>query len=282
MRGRKRIISVVLLLPVMLIVSGVLASGFVEGPLSNILSSTVVPLSPGTEVSVYPRWVIKDYTLLPVNSKFVVHVNISDVTDLFAWQLNITWNKAILNASRIVTGGNFTYILYQTTSVNKTASFKLNNWVINKTDYAKGQTSAADTILDNRPSATGVTNSSRNRMVSIEFKVVGYGKTALTISKTGTLATTLLNSARVSIVFTKTDGYFDNRIPGDISGSAGVPDRTVDGWDLSLLRTTFMTSNPNADFTGPESSPGSGIFPPDGTVDGWELGKMRVNFFRSV
>jgi hypothetical protein len=284
MRGR-RVISVVLLFSAILMVSGVFASGIVDVPLSNILSSTVGPLSPGTAVSVYPRWVIKDYTLLPVNSKFVVHVNISDVTDLFAWQLNVTWNKAILNASRIITGNNATYILWNTGSVNKTASFKL-GWVINATNNAKGNAAAAETILDSSVGAPGVNSPGWLRMVSIEFKVVGYGKTGLTISTTGTLATTMLNSARVSIGFTKTDGYFDNRIPGDIYGPENPPlsgkhppDRSVDGWDLTFLSVKFGTSDPDADFTGPLAG---GTYPPDGSVDGWELTKMSINFGRSV
>ena len=280
MRGR-RVISVVLLFSAILMVSAVFASGIVDVPLNDIISPTggVQPLQTAS-VSVNPRWVVKDYLQQPVGSKFWVHINISSVTDLFTWQLNITWNKAILNASQFVTGSNRTYILYQTGSVNKTASFKL-GFVINATDNAKGYAGAAETILDSSVGAPGVTNSSWNRMVSIEFKVVGYGKTDITISTTGTLATTLLNSGGASIGFTKTDGYFDNRIPGDITGPAGVPDRKVDGWDLTKMGKAYGSTpgkpnwDPDADITGSAGHP-------DGAVDGWDLTAAGKNYGRSV
>lgn len=237
MRGRKRIISVVFLFSVVLIVSMVLASGLVDVPLMNLLAPEAGPLSTAP-ISVYPSAVIKDHLLLPEGATFFVHVNISDVSDLFTWQLNVTWNKALLNASRIVTGNNATYILYQTGSANKTASFKL-GWVINATDNAKGDAGIADTILDNRAPPTGVTNSSWNRMVSIEFKVVGYGACNLTISSTGNLQTKLLDSANPPniIAYASTNGYFRNALNGD----ANI-DKAVNVFDIGAVKSRWGTT----------------------------------------
>jgi len=270
MRGRKRIISVVFLFSAVLICSMVLASGLVDVPLKNILSPTgdVGTLSTAS-VSVDPAYYFKDYTLQPVDSKFWVHVNVASASDLFTWQLNMTWNKALLNVSRILTADNATYILSTTTSANKTASFKL-GFVINATDNANGYTGAAETILDNRAAPTGVSGS--GRLVSIEFKVVGYGSCDLVISTTGNLQTTLLDSTGATITISpKTNGYFSNKAIGDINS-----DRNVDGIDFGIFAKVFGSSagdgryNIEADLN------------KDTNIDGIDFGVFAKNFGRSV
>jgi len=290
MRGR-RIITVVVLFSIMLIGSGVFASGLVNVanvPLLNTISPTQVQPLNTASVAAYPRWVIKDYPQQPINSKFWVHINISSVTNLFTWQINITWNKAILNVARFEAGNNATYILYNTLSSNHTASYQL-TWVINATDNTKGNAGAADSILDSSVGAPGVSTTPWLRMVSIQFLVVGYGKTGLTISTTGTLATILLDNTGATLAFAKTDGNFDNRIPGDIVGPENPPgsgkyppDRTVNDRDLIYLGAVFGTSDPVGDFVGPENPPGSGIYPPDGVVNDRDLIRLGANFGRTV
>jgi hypothetical protein len=81
------------------------------------------------------------------------------------------------------------------------------------------------------------------------------------------------------------DAYFDNRIPGDITGPENPPgsgqfpyDGKVDGYDLIYLGKKFGTTDPVADFTGPENPVGSGAYPPDGIVDGRDLIALGKNF----
>jgi len=280
MRGRKRIISLVAVLSVILVFSGVFASGVVDVPLRNLISPTQVEPLQTDEIAVYPAYYFKDYLLQQIGSTFWVHVNVSSVTDLFTWQLNITWNKAILNASQFVTGNNATYILYQTTSTNKTASYQL-GWVINATKNDKGYAGAAESILDNRTGLRGVSTSGWLRMVSIKFKVVGYGWCDLVISSTGTLATKLLDSVpgHPPIAFTKTDGYFSNKLIGDIDGVG--PPYTVDFYDFGLFAQAYLSSGP------PAGSPTStwnreADFNHDGYVDFYDFGFFAQNYLRSV
>jgi len=286
MRGRK-VISLVALLMVVLAASAVFASGIVDVSKFSLLGSpgTVEPLSPGTSVFINPRWYIKDYPLQPIGSKFTVHVNISDVADLYTWHVNVTFDKSILNVNK-PTAGEFLK-----RSDNDTASEELTEYygvpvMVNSTDNTKGYSGFAESILGE---ISGITEAGTGRLASIEFNVVGYGRTNLVITLLGDFGTKLLDSNETSITFTKTDGYFDNRIPGDITGpenppGSGLypPDRKVDGADLTLLSKKFGTSDPVADWTGPENPPGSGTYPPDGSVDGAELTSMSKNFGRSV
>jgi len=277
MRGRK-ILSVAILFSIVLIGSGVLASGLVDVPLKNVILPTAGPLSTAP-VAVYPAYYFKDYLLQPVGSTFWVHVNVSSVTDLFTWQLNITWSKAIttnldvLNVSRILTGNNATYILYTTDSVNKTASYQL-SFVINATDNAKRNAGAADSILDNRAPPRGVSSTPWLRMVSIQFKVVGYGSCDLVISSTGTLSTTLLDSYGATIGVTATNGYFSNKATGDING-----DRSVDKFDFGLFATAYLST------AGPPPSAKwnrEADLNHDGVVDKFDFGIFAKNYLRSV
>jgi hypothetical protein len=284
MRGR-RVISVVLLLSVILASSGVFASGLVTVPVSlnTILSPTGGAGTLTTaSVSVDPAYYFKDYTLQPVNSKFWVHVNIASASDLFTWQLNITWNKAILNASRFLTADNATYIFSLTTSANKTSSYQL-GFVINATNNAKGNAGAAETILDNRVAPTGVSGS--GRLVSIQFKVVGYGSCDLVISSTGNLQTKLLNSAvpPVEIAFTATNGYFSNKLAGDIDGIRdGSGYRTVDMYDFGLFAQAFGSKGPPLQPPTPTWNREADIYLHDGYVDMYDFGLFAQNFGRKV
>jgi len=268
MRGI-RLISVVLLFSAILMVSGVLASGVVEVPLSNIVSPLVGQTSTAS-VSVDPAYYFKDYTLQPVGSKFWVHVNIASVTDLFTWQLNITWNKALLSANNILVANNASYILSTTTSVDKTSSYQL-GFVINATDNVKGYTGASETILDNRTGLTGVSGS--GRLVSIQFNVLGYGSCDLVISTstTGNLPTKLLDSTGANIGFTATDGYFSNKAIGDING-----DRNVNSLDFGIFAKVYGTSvgSPNYNREADLNK--------DGNVNSLDFGIFAKNYGRSV
>ncbi len=76
-----------------------------------------------------------------------------------------------------------------------------------------------ESVLGGVPGING-----NGRLFSIEFLVTGYGSTDLTISLTGDLTIALLNSTHhihgETLSFTKTDGYFRNKFPGDIDGTS--------------------------------------------------------------
>jgi len=278
MKGRNRILSLATVLSVLLILSVFFASGLVSVP--RFLGAPGTPLSPSpSSVFVNPRWYIKDYSLAPIGSKFTVNVDISGASDLYTWHVNVTYNKNILSVSKIFPGE------FLRRSPNLTASEVLpGGFVINSTDNTKGYSGFAESILGTITGQTG-----DGRLASIEFLIVGYGATPITFSLGGNFGTTLISSTGVGEAPSTINGFFDNRIPGDITGPENPPgsglypyDRKVDGYDLIYLCKKFGTADPVADFTGAENPPGSGTYPPDGTVDGRDLIALCKNFGRTV
>jgi len=238
MRGR-RIISVAVLLSIVLIGSGVLASGIVDVskiPVLNSAISGVQPMSPGNpKVAVDPWRVIKDYVYdsgYQINDKFILKINVSEVLDLFTWQVNVTWNPGVLNFSKVKVYGPF---LRGTSSPHGTSGWIDRDPTKNVTflvvDYDKGFASIAETILDSRPGAAGVYGN--GDLVEIEFKILTYGNSTLVITKTGILPTSLLDSTGAAIgPLDTSNGYFKNKLTGDASGDTYI--NTVDVGLLNL------------------------------------------------
>jgi len=227
---RKGIVILASFFSVLLVVSFVFASGLVD--VSKVLStspeaSQTAEVTSTASVFVNPAAFIQDYSALPIGSTFTVHVNVSGVTDLFSWQINLTWNKAILNLSRISTGE----FLLRTVSESKTAAYQLGH-VINRTDNAEGYTGMGESILGGVPGISG-----DGRLVSIEFLIVGYGSSNLTISLAGNLSTTLLNSNGDSLTFTATNSYFRNALSGDAN-----LDKTVNVFDILAVKSRWGTT----------------------------------------
>jgi len=228
MRGRKKLFILVALLSAILIISVVFSSGVVDvlrlslgsssttGGEAAILSTPTVFVDPGT--------IIKDYENDPgyqIGDTFEVHVNITGAIDLFAWQVNMNWNPSILNVSDII-AGEFLNVGAAPNYTSSSASPNGVGFVVNKTDNATGYTAMGESILG---ADTGV--SGDGRLVTIEFQVVGYGCSNLTLDVGGNLPTTLLNSTIIngalsSMEFTKTNGYFKNKINGDANGDGAV------------------------------------------------------------
>jgi hypothetical protein len=243
--------------------------------------------SNSTTVFVDPALFIREYNDLPIGSKFTVHVNVSGVANLFTWQINLTWNKAILNVSRIIPGE----FLNRTDSANKTSSaprhpFGGLGYVINVTDNAKGYTLMAESILEDvLPGAVPGINGT-GRLVSVEFLVVGYGRCNLTINVGGTLSTMLLNSTGGRITFTKTNGYFSNKFTSDIRGPAGPPDGVVDGWDYGFIGLAFGKTSASPDWEtykiADTRGPTAPYYLPDGIVDGWDYGYCGLQFGKHI
>ena len=233
-----KLVLFVSLLGILLIIS----TPLVNSVFVNLINPTeTVPLSSSPAEVLMGPWpasymgpAVIDDTLQPYNTT-TFHVNVTGVTDLYTWQLNITWDPSILNVSSIIPGE------FLALSDNQTSSEALGGVVINFTNNAEGYTGMAESILGD---VLGITGS--GRLVSIEFLVVGYNSTDLTISLTGTLPTTLMNSTVLPdgqpgiISFVKTDGYFRNKYAGDTDGDKDVDFDDFNAFLGSYLKTSAM------------------------------------------
>ena len=281
--GWKKLLVIVGLLLALLIVPVFSILGVVDVSQFSFLTTPAQVESSSSIPTVFvDPAVISDVTLQS-GSYFTVHVNISDVTDLFTWQVNITWNPAILNFSGVEEYGPF---LRGTSSPNGTSGWidrdPTKNVTIAPFNNTLGFAAIAETILDSSPAATGVSGS--GRMVSMEFLVVGYGSTDLTISLTGTLPTTLLSSTEGTITLPPENvygGYFRNTLLGDMRGDApgSPPDGDVDYFDFLDFGAAYLTTigqpgyNMLADIE-PEET--------DGDVDYFDFLVFGANYLTSI
>jgi hypothetical protein len=267
MRKWNKLSVIVAFLSAIMIVSVVFNSGAIDvltSPLESPSAPAGAPESSSPEVFVDPDKIIKGYFAEPsyrIGNTFEVPVNITGVTDLLAWQINMSWDASMLNFSNIIADE----FLNRTNPIANTTSHEL-GFVINKSDNATGYTAMGESILANDTGVTGA-----GRLVKVEFLITGYGWTNLTISVDGTLPTTLLNSTLNSMTFTKVDGYFSNKILGDVEG-----DGDVDYDDLVVLAGAYGSSSP---------SPAYALFADfdrDGDVDYDDLVPLAGNYGRSV
>jgi hypothetical protein len=298
MRSWNKLIFLGALLSVMLIISVVFSSGVVDvltlspesSPESSPLSSSSSP-----EVFVDPALIVKDYDLdsgYQIGDTFNVSMNVTDFTgdlDLYAWQINMSWDPSMLNVSNIIAGE----FLNRVTPPNYTTSSPAPNglgFVINVTDNATGYTAMGESILGGVPAISG-----NGTLVTIEFLIVDYGWTYLNISVSGTLPTLLLNSTlgtvaydRLSVPIFLSDGYFRNVILGDNTDDSlvgtGPPDGDVDEFDLAIFADNYGGNYglPGyfhlCDLTD-DSLVGTG--PPDGDVDEFDLAIFADNYGRT-
>ena len=233
MRGRTKLVSLVTMLAVLLTVSMVFASGLVDVSKISLFSEPPVELGNGTVVFVDPAQIVKDYVDDPgyqIGDTFVFHINITGVTDLFSYQVNVTWNTAMLNFTGIWAYEEF---LARTGSPDGTSRIEDIYVASNETGYA----AIAETILGDYAGITG-----SGRLVTIEFEIVGYGSTDMIVGTGGLLPTTLLDSTGTGMAFTTADGYFRNTLPGDIQGDAPgtLPDGDVDYYDFLRFAGSYL------------------------------------------
>jgi len=215
MRIRKRTLCFAALLSLTLVVPVAFNPGLFDiSKLSYTSSTTRLNQTDSTAtVLVDPNKIVKDYLLDPgyqIGDKFQVHINVSDVPDLYTWNVNMIWNPAMLNFTGIVAYGDF---LAQTTSPYGTSRIVNIANVNNET----GTAVVAESILGEYPGISG-----NGRLVTVEFLIVGYGWTDLTISVAANLPTQLLNSTGDNMSFTTDGGYFRNTLRGDVNGDGEV------------------------------------------------------------
>jgi len=207
---RKKLLAIVVSLSVLLSIPLVLSSGLVD-----ISPFSFTPESNGTpSVFAVPTKNITDYEDpdhdVTIGSTVTFHVNISDVTDLYTWHVNMSWNKDILNGSQIVYGD----FLAGTTSPNGTSAGVANiTGIFNEDGYGW----VAESVLAEYPGVDG-----NGALLEIQFEIVGYGCSELNISILGDLPTELLDSTGNNMTFTTADGYFRNKRTGDANGDTSV------------------------------------------------------------
>jgi hypothetical protein len=224
-----------------MIVSAAFATRIVDVSTLSLFNTGFEPDSPGTNVFVDPAKTIRDYVNNPTYRRgniiqLSINLTTDVVTDLYAYQIDVTWNPAVLNFSNVHVYGD---LLARTGSPYGTSRIEP-TWTANNT---AGSASIAEAILGDYPGITG-----SGRLVTLNFTVNGYGWSNITITVGGDLPTMLLNSAGTQLSFTMTIGYFDNKLRGDVTG-----DRVVNINDMSAIGLAFgatparLTWNYNAD-----------------------------------
>jgi len=277
---RKRLFVAVLFLSVLIFVPPTVSPAVVN--LHDYLFSfrsgatTEESLLPGLSVSPYH---ILDESL-QVDSPFNVTVNVSNVTDLFSWQVTLFWNSSLLTVNRIFAGE----FLNRTDSLNKTSSapsyYGGMGYVIQSPEIVVGNVSLVESILEDAVpgSVLGVTGS--GVLVTVEFLVTGYGCTGLDVSLSGDLRTMLLNSTLVNGVPGEIplapenvhSGYFRNKLSGDANG-----DRFVDVFDV--LKVKYHRSGPPP---GPGGYERNVDINDDGVIDVFDILIVKANLGRSI
>jgi len=272
MRGRTKVISLAAMLSILLTVSMVFASGILDASEFGLFGvlPTEEPASPGpTTLFVDPKNTVN--SALQSGSKFTVYVNVTDVTDLYAWQINMTWNTYYYTKPAYMPVLTLDLLIpneFLARSAAETSSEELYGVVINFTDNTIGYSGVSESLLTDVSGVTGLSG----RLVGFQFLVVGYGSCDFTISLTGSLPTTLLSSTGTSITISSTiKGYFRNKYTGDVDG-----DKYVGSNDLALLRLSYGYSPPHPSYNREADIEPVGA--PDSYVGSGDLSKLRENY----
>ena len=251
----KKLLGIAALLSALLIVPLVFSLNLVDTGELPLLSGVVTSSSP--TVFVDPSYVIDE--ALQAGSKFTVHVNVSGVSDLFTWHVKMSWNTSVLNVSSV---GYGEFLSGTASPYGTSSSLQDVIGVFNDAGYAW----VAESVLGEYPGVSG-----NGSLASIEFLVVDYGCTDININITENLPTKLLNSEGNSISFTTVNGYFSNKILGDIDG-----DGDVDRYDFGTFAGAYgsKTGDPNYDIECDLDS--------DGDVDRYDFGIFAGNYGRHI
>ena len=151
---------------------------------------------------------------------------------------------------------------------------------VNKVENAKGYCLLSVITNGDYPGQSG-----NGTLGTIEFEVLDYGETNLTI--TDPVRTYLLDPDQAYIAHTTEDGYFTNRIPGDIQGdtSGTPPDGDVDMFDFFAFADHYATDagDPNYNILADLQGDTSESYPfPDGDVDMFDFFAFADNYTKEI
>jgi len=147
--------------------------------LAIALAYVVTRMPPTTAVYVDPQLTVK-----PAGQNFTVDIRTSGVSDLYGWELKLSWNNTLLDTLNVTEG---TFL--------QGGGHTLFSPKVNSTD---GHILADCTLLGNIKGVSGA-----GTLATIQFTVKDNGECSLHLYDV-----TLLNSAEQSIVPTLTDGRF--------------------------------------------------------------------------
>ncbi len=162
--------------------------------------------SPETTISIAPSEVGD----LPTGQTFTVDVVIADVSSLYGWQINVTFNPGILNADAVGEGPFLK-------SVNETA------WPKPVIDNTKGYIFASGLLMPPYPPA-GATGG--GTLANITFTVKSSGSSALHFDETKTYLRSVIAGIPIPIEgFVTQDGTYGS----GQGGALGIPLELIAG-----------------------------------------------------
>jgi len=180
------------------------------------------PVYAATIIYVDPPSII-DPTLDP-GERFNITERVSNVVDMFAWQVTLKYNSTILNATRAWRPTwDPEYVFYGKSTVGLSPSFALGSILIGDSLYSPPLFSGS------------------GKLAIIEFEVKGRGSTVLNITN---LDTYLLDYDLNEISgVVKNNGYFENIVPFEFSVSATPSTRVaVAGESTTFTATATLVS----------------------------------------
>ena len=174
---------------------------------SMLLSVLTIPQATAGSTTVYvdPPSIV-DPGLVP-GEMFNVTIKVSNVSDLFAWQIKLSFNGEILNVTRTI---------YPPDHVFAGQTYIPLGPVIDN---------VAGSVLVGASLLVGDPFNGDGKFVIIEFLVTGQGQSVLGFVSGETI---LLDSAQADIPHTTVDGYFENAAPPPPATMYISPERIVD------------------------------------------------------
>jgi hypothetical protein len=216
-----------------------------------------VPFSPASpdqaKIYVNPPSIIN--TGISPGQNITIDIMVANVTDLYTWQINLTFTPSILNCTQA--------------SPPTENVFGHNYWAPPADiENAKGYVSTGASLTGQVP---GISTSKGN-LTAITFKVKARGCILIHLS-TYEGSTYLLDSnfPQNDIPRSTQDGYFSNTILGDVNG-----DGKVDLSDLSVLSTAYGSNSSNSNW-----NPVCDLNL-DGKVDASDLFNLSKNYGKHI
>lgn len=186
------------------------------------------------------------------SATITINVTVTDVTDLFSYDANLTYNPSILNCTSCVEGpflGTAGMTWWQDPIIDN-----YNGWIF------------FGNVLWGAPYASG-----NGTLAIITFDVLVEGRTPLNFSDTD-LNTQDEFGVPQDILHDRENGVFT--IPGDVNG-----DGTVDLYDIALIGEGYGKTEGDPDWNAHKVADmtGSGGVP-DGAVDTYDLALCDANY----
>jgi PKD repeat protein len=138
-----------------------------------------------------------------VGQTFTVNVNVTNVSDLFGWQVNMTFNPDYLNVTEIKHGP------FLKTSGEMTAPFPP-QW-----NNTRGFLFVSEIIMPPYSGKVGASGS--GTLANVTFEVVDVGGTLLKFETKSTKLNTVIGLNLVPIPYEAVDGAFDNRVAPNVA-----------------------------------------------------------------